>query len=49
MHRLITFACMVMATILWIAGINGGSLLFFLAAAAFELVFWRRLLAYRHA
>jgi hypothetical protein len=45
MHRLITFACMVLATILWIAGLNGGSLLFFLAAGAFELVFWRRLLA----
>lgn len=49
MHRLITFACMVMATILWIAGINGGSFLFFLAAGAFELVFWRRLLSRRTA
>ncbi|MGJ9419576.1 hypothetical protein ACHAC9_17710 [Massilia sp. CMS3.1] len=45
MHRLITFACMLIATILWIAGLNEGSLLFFVAAGAFELVFWKRLLA----
>lgn len=47
MHRLITFACMLVATILWIAGLNTGSLLFFASASACELVFWCRLQARR--
>ncbi|MEN3276072.1 MAG: hypothetical protein V7631_1862 [Massilia sp.] len=47
MHRLITFACMLIATVLWIAGFNTGSVLFLAAAGAFELVFWMRLLSRR--
>jgi hypothetical protein len=49
MHRLITFACMVIATILWIAGLNGGSALVFAGAALFELLFWTRLSSRRLA
>lgn len=45
MHRLITIACMLLATVLWIAGSSTGSVLLFLAAGAFELVFWARLMA----
>lgn len=47
MHRFMTLACMVIATILWIAGFNTGSVLFFATAGAFELVFCKRLLARR--
>lgn len=49
MHRLITFACMVIATILWIAGFNGGPAVLLAAAGAFELVFWTRLSSRRFA
>jgi hypothetical protein len=43
MDRLMTFACMVLATLLWIVGINGGPLLVFLAAALAELMVQRRM------
>jgi hypothetical protein len=47
MHCLITFACMLAATLLWIAGFNTGSVLLFAAAGAVELVIWKRLLSRR--
>jgi hypothetical protein len=43
MDRLMTFACMVLATLVWIVGLNGGPLLFFLAAALVELMVRLRL------
>lgn len=42
MDSLMTFACMVLATLLWIVGLNGGPLLVFLAAALVETLAQRR-------
>lgn len=47
MQHLITFTCMILATILWIGGFTTGSLLFFVAAGAFELLFWKRVITSR--
>jgi len=47
MHRFITFGCMLLATILWIAGQAENSIALFAAAGLFELVFWKRVLSRR--
>ncbi|MEW6373762.1 MAG: hypothetical protein AB1584_22845 [Pseudomonadota bacterium] len=47
MHRFITFGCMLLATILWIAGQAENSVALFAAAGLFELVFWKRMLSRR--
>ena len=47
MHRFITFGCMLLAAILWIAGQAENSMTLFAAAGLFELLFWKRMLSRR--
>jgi ABC-type molybdate transport system substrate-binding protein len=47
MHRFITFGCMLLATILWIAGQAANSMTLFAAAGLSELLSWKRMLARR--